>query len=181
MYLCFCRPLQRTATLSVVVRSLLIFHFYYIVLPHIKLPFCFGILLIIFKFYELRKILNTELFIMVYKSLVESLIRHGIIVWGRLNKNALIPGNVVQNHLLKTLMQKDKIHRTDSKYNERMFNDRMRIFIASISTYIKKIWIGESHYSHQYNTRQIFNKKILCSFLSQWWKPEVHQKFSTIN
>ena len=39
---------------------------------------------LIHKFYTLREILNRQLLITVYKAIVESLLRYGVIVWGGL-------------------------------------------------------------------------------------------------
>lgn len=48
---------------------------------------------LIHKFSELRKFMNK-------KTLVESIIKYGILVWGGLYNNALNPLSVVQNFIL---------------------------------------------------------------------------------
>lgn len=63
---------------------------------------------LIHKFYILRDILSTDLLIMVYRTLVESLIRYGIIVWGGLYQASLQQLNTVQNYILKLIFRKKK-------------------------------------------------------------------------
>lgn len=46
--------------------------------------------------------------IIVYKALVESLIRYGIIIWGGLYNTALKQLNVIQNFILKIINKKEK-------------------------------------------------------------------------
>ena len=52
---------------------------------------------LVYKFYILREILSEKLSILVYRALVESLLRYGIIAWGGMYKTNLRPLQTVQN------------------------------------------------------------------------------------
>lgn len=73
---------------------------------------------LIFKFYQLRCILDNKNLRIVYGALAESLIRYCIIVWGGLFSNALKPLQVMQNTVLKILFKKDIRHSTLALYRE---------------------------------------------------------------
>lgn len=89
---------------------------------------------LIHTFYLLRDILNKNLLINIYKSLIESLIRYGIIVWGGLYRNSLKQLNVVQNYILKVMYRKRRRYSTDLLYSEEIFN--VSFLVCLICLYI---------------------------------------------
>lgn len=63
---------------------------------------------LIHKFYLLRDFLNKKTLTTVYKVLVESIIRYGILVWGGLYKNSLYKLHIIQKYILKIMLKKKK-------------------------------------------------------------------------
>lgn len=117
----------------------------------------------IYKFYQLRNILNTKQLNIVYKSLVESIINYGILVWGGLYDNALKNLNTVQNYILKVIGRKDKYHETKKLYSEQTLNARSLYFL----TLCKFMYKNSTQYEkikHQYDTRSKNEEKITTPF-----------------
>ena len=74
---------------------------------------CKKIRCLIHKFYQMREFLQQKLLIMFYKSLVEPLLRYGIIVWGGAYNVHLHPLKVIQNSIIKIIKKNpDSFHRT---------------------------------------------------------------------
>ena len=107
----------------------------------------------IHKFYELRKFLNKKHLIIVYKSLVESIIRYGIIVWGALYDKALHPLNVIQNYILKIIFKKNRLFSTKQLYSEnKVLNTRLIYFHSTLIHFYKNPQLRLT-LNHDHNTR----------------------------
>ena len=106
------------------------------------------------KFYILREFLNQKILISIYKSLVESIFRYGILVWGGMYKSALQPLNILQNYILKIIFRKPKLYHTVSLYSENILNIRC-LFILTVSKYMTKLnQLGLTEIvTHNFNTR----------------------------
>lgn len=115
---------------------------------------------LIHKFYILQKILNKKMSITVYKVLVESLLRYGILVWGAIYDNALRLLKVAQNYILKIMFHKKKMFSTDLLYSEDILNIRQLFFLSCCVAVHKssKSWI---QVKHVYETRASVNKNIV--------------------
>ena len=59
---------------------------------------------LIHKFYLLRDILNQKTMILIYKSLIESILRYGIVIWGGTYINALHCIDITHKYLIKTML-----------------------------------------------------------------------------
>lgn len=114
---------------------------------------------LIHKFYLLRGMMSKNLLLMVYRTLVESLIRYGIIVWGGLYNNALRQLNVIQNFILKVIYNKNKHYPTALLYNEDIFNVRS-LYILEICLYVHKEKKIKNYVNHQYETRNKTQKNL---------------------
>jgi len=80
---------------------------------------------LVYKFYTLREILPEKLSILVYKSLVESLLHYGIVAWGGTYKTNLKPLQTIQNYILKIIYKKKQyptLDPTNQIYNCNIFN-----------------------------------------------------------
>lgn len=114
---------------------------------------------LIHKFYLLREFLNKKLIILIYKALIESLIRYGIIVWGGLYENALNQLNVVQNYILKIIDKKNKFYPTNLLYNNEICNVRT-LYMVSICSYIHKHDELKQYVNHTHETRNKTNRHL---------------------
>lgn len=111
----------------------------------------------IHKFYILRDIFKTSLLIDVYRTLIEALIRYGIIVWGGLYSNSLKQLNVVQNYILKIIYRKKKRYPTKLLYSEKIFNIRS-LYILNSCIYVQKNTKLKDYVNHPYATRSNVNR-----------------------
>lgn len=111
---------------------------------------------LVHKFFVLRKFMSRQLLLVVYKSLVESVLRYGILVWGGLYGNALHPLKVVQNFILRVILRKDKTYPTSLLYNNDILSVRLLYFHVNC-LFIFKNRSSKNYPSHCYKTRYITN------------------------
>lgn len=109
---------------------------------------------LIFKFYQLRDILNKKIMILVYKALAESLFRYGILVWGGLYSNALKKLNVIQNYILRIIFNKKRLYPSRLLYSKDISNIRSLYFL-SVCTYTFKKDHLKNYSTNRYNTRGV--------------------------
>ena len=107
---------------------------------------------LIHKFYTLREILTRQLLTMIYRALVESLIRYGIVIWGGLYNKAIKQLNVVQNYILKVINKKEKRYPTQRLYNLEIFNVRS-LYVLSVCSYVHKVENFKLYVNHNHETR----------------------------
>lgn len=112
---------------------------------------------LIHKFYILRHFLTQKLLIILYKSLVESLIRYGILVWGGLYESTLYNLNIVQKYILKVIYKRKKTYPTDLLFSCDVCNIRV-IYLTTVCTY----WYGHAkqYVDHHYGTRSRVNEHL---------------------
>lgn len=126
--------------------------------PHIQ-KLTNNIRKLIYKFYLLREFLDKKLLILIYKALVESLIRYGIIAWGGTYDNKIKKLSVVQNYILKVIYKKNKLYSTDLLYSVNILNARS-LYILTTCSYVHKCNKLKNYSTHQYETRTKSNKHI---------------------
>lgn len=114
---------------------------------------------LIYKFYQLRDILDKNTLIMVYKALVESLLRYGILVWGGLYTVSLNRLNVVQNKILKVMYNKNRLYPTRLLYDGEILNIRS-LYIYSVCSYLYKRDSLRLYVSSKYITRSEIEQHI---------------------
>lgn len=114
---------------------------------------------LIHKFYLLREFLNKGLVVIIYKSLVESLLTYGIVVWGGLYKTNLRKLSVMQKYILKIIYRKNKRYPTQLIFTMETCNIRT-LYMTAVSSYIQKNDYLKDHINHEHNTRNNFNHHI---------------------
>lgn len=107
---------------------------------------------LIYKFYILKEFIAQELLLILYKSLVETLIRYGIIAWGGLYNNALRKLNVIQNYILRIIYKKNRLYSTELLYTEDINNIRT-LYILKVCSYVQKNIKLRHYITHEYGTR----------------------------
>lgn len=71
-----------------------------------------------YKFYNLRDVLSMKSLLLVYNSLVESVLRYCITIWGGMFGNVLNSVQVIQNTIIKIIYKKSKLSDTQKLYVE---------------------------------------------------------------
>lgn len=107
---------------------------------------------LIYKFYILRTFLTTNEIIVIYKTLVESLLTYGIIVWGGIYNNALSRLNIIQKYLLKLIYKKNKLYPTRLLFTTQTVNIRT-MYATAICVHIHYHKTREDQINHKKNTR----------------------------
>lgn len=107
---------------------------------------------LIYKFYQLRSILNKKILILVYKALAESLFRYGILVWGGMYSNKLKKLNVIQNYILKIIFNRNKRYPTKLLYSDEISNIRS-LYILDVCVYTFKKDELRNYTANIYETR----------------------------
>lgn len=116
---------------------------------------------LIYKFYQLRDILSKKTILNIYNSLVESVIRYGLIIWGGAYENALNPVKVIQKTILKIILKKDPTFSSDQLFRECNCLSLKQLYILESSIFIKKNLSKFSLPTHLHNTRSVENKNIM--------------------
>jgi len=124
------------------------------------------------RFYLLREILSKKLLISIYKALVESLIRYGIVVWGGLSDSSLRQLNVIQNTILKIIYKKEKRYRTELLYDSIVFNTRS-LYVLNSCVYVYKNEKMKKYIGHMHNTRSKIKQNLQIPISYK----KVNQKF----
>lgn len=115
---------------------------------------------LVYKFYSLRDFLNTKLLVMIYKALVESLLRYGLIVWGGAYKSSKIMLNVVQKYILKIMYKKKRNYPSHLLFDENITNIDC-LYIELVCLYCYRTEHFKSYAGHSYSTRSNVNKNLL--------------------
>lgn len=127
--------------------------------PHIE-HLSNKIRFLIHKFYILREILNTNILAIIYRSLVESLIRYGILIWGGLYTSTLYKLNIVQKCILKVMYKRNRMYPTELLFSNTICSIRT-LYMVAVSTFIHKNKSNQSIVHHCYHTRARINEDII--------------------
>lgn len=146
------REVLHTKYLGIVVDQFLKWHFHIGYLSN-------RIHTLIHKFYLLREFLNRNLLITVYRAVVESLIRYGILAWGGLYKNALHRLNIVQKYILKIIFKKNRLYPSRLLFTAETCNIRT-IYVIAVCSYFHSHDIVRKYVDHMYNTRTKVNRHL---------------------
>lgn len=113
---------------------------------------------LIFKFYQLRDILNRKLMIMIYKALFEQIVSYGLVIWGGLYNSALEPLNVTQNGILRVIYKKQRLCSTTLLYSKTIFNIRC-LYVALSCGFVyqntKKKFVNNPYDSRSQKNKQL--------------------------
>ena len=114
---------------------------------------------LIHKFYILREFLNAKLLLQVYRSLVESIFRYGLIVWGGAYKTNLHTLNVIQNYILKIIFKKNRLYPTDGLYSNEIGKINF-LYVHLSCSFLHKRKNLQTPLQHNYSTRQNTNNNL---------------------
>lgn len=109
-------------------------------------------------FYSLRDILHKRNFLLVYNSLIESVLRYCIVIWGGLYNNALNNLQRTQNGLLKIILKKPRLYSTELLYSECGIFDIKALFYYHCLLYMFNKYNPELLSNKTYQTRSVSNK-----------------------
>lgn len=105
------------------------------------------------KFKQIKEILKTPHLIAIYKALVESILRYGIIGWGGVGVTYLTPLQNLQKRFLKIIYGKNALYPTELLFqNSELFSIRqLYCYTTLIYQYNNKQ--NHEHFTHKYSTR----------------------------
>jgi len=106
---------------------------------------------LVYKFYQLRNILSFPILKMIYNSLVESVLRYCIVVWGGLYDEHLQALDVTQKYIIKVMMRKPKRYSTNLLFTESKLFDIRVLYAYTAIVYLHKHEL--KHVDHRYSTR----------------------------
>jgi len=111
-------------------------------------------------FYILRNILTKHFLGMVYTSLIESILRYGIIVWG-----SLLPSNAhslqtVQNSLVKIMLGLNRLFPTDDLYQKNKILNIKALYVHTLLCWMHKNKHKNVTITHRYMTRGNVNEHV---------------------
>lgn len=107
----------------------------------------------IYKFLQLRPILNSTLLKTVYYAIFQSNLKYGIIAWGSANKNLIDKLNLIQRRVLKIMYRKPKRYPTVELYNEAGVSDARQLYAYDTLTLTHKYRINLNQQEFQHDTR----------------------------
>ena len=84
---------------------------------------------LIYKFYNLKSVLNRKTLLVTYNSVAESIIRYGISVWGAAYNTTLQSLQITQNYILRTI------------FNKKSRDSCRNIFIENEILYVKGLYM----------------------------------------
>ena len=125
---------------------------------------------LIHKFYLLREIMNQKTLIMIYKSLIESILRYAIEIWGGIYDNALHALTISHKYLIKTMLKRSRYYPTALLYTNEIVDIRT-LYIVCVTSYIR-FKLKPNTINHIYSTRKKINKNIPTNIN----KNEVHAR-----
>lgn len=114
---------------------------------------------LVYKFYLLRSILNRQLLITIYKALIESIIRYGILVWGGMYKNGIQKLLIIQKYILKTIYFKNKTYPTSLLYSIET-SDVRTLYITTVCNHLHNHDHLKTPLNHHYSTRNVTNSHV---------------------
>ena len=115
---------------------------------------------LIHKFYNIRDILSRKTLLIVYKALIESIIRYGITAWGGTYENALMPVKIIQKTILKIISHKSTIYPSVLLYKEIDTLSIKHLYIMEIIVHVKTQLTNYNISTYDYNTKYKENKNL---------------------
>lgn len=108
---------------------------------------------ILFKFKQLRTILDIPAMKMIYFSLVESHIQYGIVAWGGTYKNHLKQLEVIQKLFIKIIYRRERTYCSDLLYKESDLLDIRQLYLTKSLLFQHKKRNELQRIQHRYETR----------------------------
>lgn len=107
----------------------------------------------IYKFFTLRNILNIKTLLMVYDSLIVSVLRYGISVWGSAYNNAIQNLQITQNFILRTIFKKENRSNTKLLYTESSLLNLRGMYMEAVIKFVHKNEGYKKKLQHEYDTK----------------------------
>jgi len=107
----------------------------------------------LYMLYQLRQILNHRTLITVYRSLIESIIQYGIIIWGGTYKTLINSLYIRQKYLIKIILFKNKLYSTEQLFLESGLLDIQSLYILKSCVFVKKVSELRGVIDHPFDTR----------------------------
>lgn len=121
-----------------------------------------------YKFYQLRNIMSKQILRLLYFSLVESLFRYGLIIWGSAYQTTIEQIKISQKYILKIILHKKRQYSTQLLFIEsNVFNiDQLYIKSVLLFTYKNKDKLLNLQ-THNYSTRSAINLNVNIPIISR--------------
>ena len=136
-------------------------------------------------FYNIKRYLTIEHIRVIYYTMIYSRIKYGICAYGFANKDKLDKVQILQNKLLKVILEKSWRFPTDELHTEVNILKVKDIFYQEISSFVNKYLRGAlpevfndyfQFFSHTYGTRGNLNRLIYPSVRTELGKKTVRYK-----
>lgn len=105
-------------------------------------------------FYKLRNILPLKILKMTYKSLVESILTYGIIIWGGTYSSQLKNIKITQKWILKVMLWKNRRYSTEQLFLDSNVFNVNGLYILNIAKFVYRNRELRIPTNHIHNTRQ---------------------------
>lgn len=102
------------------------------------------------KFYQIRDILSKKNLIILYNSLVQSVINYCIPVWGATYKSAINPLQITQNMILKIIFRKNRLFPTEQLYRE---SNILNIQLCYTYQCLKRMFYDQQNFTQEFPLR----------------------------
>lgn len=119
------------------------------------------------KFYIFRDILSRNLLLQVYQTLIEAIIRYGILVWGGAYMNCLRPLVTVQKTALKIILRKTPMCPGRQLFMESGLLNVKQIYVVEAIMFVKRNIDKYEPVSHNNVTRMMSNANVAIQFFSK--------------
>lgn len=112
-------------------------------------------------FYKLRNILPINILKMTYKSLVESILTYGIIIWGGTYNSQLKNVKITQKWILKVMLWKNRRYSTEQLFLDSNVLNVNGLYILNVAKFIYRNRELRVPTNHIHNTRQNERKALI--------------------
>ena len=136
-------------------------------------------------FYNIRRYLTIEHIRVIYYTMIYSRIKYGICAYGFARKENIDKVQVMQNKLLKVILEKSWRHPTEELHSEDNILQVRDLFYQEIASFVNKYFSGDlpdvfldyyKYVNHTYGTRGNQNKLVLPLQRTELGKKTVRYK-----
>lgn len=115
---------------------------------------------VIYKFKNMRGILDTQNMKILYYALVESRLTYGMVTWGSAVYSYLKRLEIIQKKFLKIIFQKNITYPSDQLYKESKILDMRQLYFLTIIIFVFKHKNTLVNIEHNYHTRYRLNSHL---------------------
>jgi hypothetical protein len=99
---------------------------------------CLKLKFLIFKFYQIRQLNNSEIAKLIYFSYAQSVIQYGIRAWGGALNTHFKKLFIIKKYIIKTILGKPRLYPTRDLFNEFQVLTVRQLYIKNLINYITK-------------------------------------------